>query len=87
MMHVNPENWPNHQLPLNDEEALTVAKLILDGKPKSYDEGARRLSRYVIALHQQAEDIEKLLDDAVHDTIPEMAVAAEPPLVLAESEP
>jgi len=87
MNRENPENWPNHQAPLNDEEALTVAKLILDGKPKSYVEGGKRLAQYVIALHQQAEDIEKLLDEAVHDTIPEMAVAAKPPLVLAESEP
>jgi len=84
MIHESPENWPNHQAPLNDDEALTVAKLILNGKHKSYIEGAKRLAQYVIALHQQAEDIEKLLDDAVHDTIPEI-FAAEAPLAIAES--
>lgn len=84
MIHESPENWPNHQAPLNDDEALTVAKLILDGKPKSYVEVGKRLAQYVIALHQQAEDIEKLLDDTVHDTIPEI-FAAEPPLAIAES--
>lgn len=84
MIHESPENWPNHQAPLNDDEALTVAKLILNGKLKSYVEGGKRLAQYVIALHQQAIDIEKLLDDAVHDTIPEI-FAAEAPLAIAES--
>jgi hypothetical protein len=71
-----PEDWPNHRNPLTDDEALTIAKLILDGKPRSYDEGSHRLAQYVIDLHKQSEEIEKMIDEAgPHDTLPEMAVA------------
>jgi hypothetical protein len=69
---MNLESWPpgtlsNH--PLTDDEALTMAKLILDGKPRSYVEGAQRLAHYVLTLHQQAEDIERMIDET-RDTIP-----------------
>jgi len=72
-MSTNPEDWPNHQdLSITDEEALIMAKLILEGKPRSYVEGAIRLARYVIALHQQADELEKLIEETAHDTLPEI---------------
>lgn len=44
---TSPNDWPMSPLPLDDEQALTMAKLILEGKPRSYVEGANRLALYV----------------------------------------
>ena len=75
---VKPADWPNHQNPLTDEEAVIIAKLILDGFPKSYVEGGYRLAQYVLALQAQAEDIEKMIDEQERDTLPEIGLLHSP---------
>jgi hypothetical protein len=64
---MNPADWPEGE-ELSDDQALVVATLILDQKPKSYVEGARRLAKYVISLHTQAKEIEELIDEERRDT-------------------
>jgi hypothetical protein len=50
---------------LTDDEAFTMALLILDGKPKSYVEGAKRLAQYVVDLNLQVEERSKDIAELV----------------------
>jgi hypothetical protein len=71
---IDPCDWPEPSEVVTDRDALIMAKLILDGKPRSYVDGARRLAQYVLSLNIQVSDIEALLDRekqaATHDTMP-----------------
>jgi hypothetical protein len=64
---VSPQDWPTtgEGLPLSetpsDDQALIIAKLILEGKPRSYVEGSILLSKYVLALNEQAKLLEEEL--------------------------
>jgi hypothetical protein len=68
---VDPSHWPDGSA-LTDDEALTVARLILDGKPRSYVEGAKRLAQYVINLNLEIEERSAAIADLalrdLHDT-------------------
>jgi hypothetical protein len=68
------QDWPSSSAPpttrdISDEQALTVAHLILEGKPKSYVEGSILLARYVVALHEQAHLLERELGDIVFEPV------------------
>lgn len=72
--HVDPSDWPQtkeEETTLTDQEALTVALLILDGKPRSYVEGAKRLAQYVLDLNLQIEQRSIAIAEMMkRDTIP-----------------
>lgn len=69
--HVDPSDWPQEGTTLTDEEALTMALLLLNGKPRSYVEGAKRLAQYVVDLNLQVEERSEAIADLVkRDTIP-----------------
>jgi hypothetical protein len=74
-----PHEWPpKTDKSLTDDEAYAMCRLILDGKPKSYVEGAMRLATYVIELQEQFQKLEKVVDtwDDKKDTIPELLAAS-----------
>ena len=74
----------DRQAPLNDDEALTVAKLILDGGAQELVGRRKRTHAVRHHVHQQAEDIEKLW--TIQSTIKFLRyLRAEAPLAIAES--
>lgn len=76
MSNIDPSEWPDSNIDgLTDEQALIVAHLIIDQKPRSYVEGAIRLAKYVIALRIQAKEIEDLIDEERRDTERKIPVA------------
>ena len=68
-MTPKPEDWPIPGNPLTDEDALTMAMLILDEKPRSYVEGARRLAQYIVELNLEVKERSEAIAMFVeHDT-------------------
>jgi hypothetical protein len=76
---ITPDEWPEETGITSDLDALFMARLILDGFPRSYVEGARRLAQYVLDLNLQMGDIEdmaEILQHEAYDTLPTMTAAA-----------
>jgi hypothetical protein len=75
-----PHEWPEESPTLTDRDALVIARLTLEGKPKSHVEAARRLAQYVIDLNIQMGDIEDMTEilarETFHDTLPVMQAAS-----------
>ena len=79
---VQSYEWPawNPNVPITDREALLIARLIIDEKPRSYVEAARRLAQYVLDLNVQLGDIEEMEEilkneKEEHDTLRQLQAA------------